>query len=270
MKGDVRRGRTTALFVVVLFAVILVVAYSAYPVGVGGPPASTTAVETVVSPGIACTDPSLSPDVVQVEANPKFLGLSDGLCYSFLGADRSGTGGQSTTTVYTFDYYNGSVVYPCGNLPRELVVSQIRAQVVANGTQPIVQTAQLDNDSSSLNARSDCGGSPLAVSVVEAELVVVTIPAVLEVNLTLDARSAAQPITSLSVVVAFPGADQTIEFDGVTSGTPLLPGRSVSQISIVSGIPTLVEGGVYGMTIEGHFRDGQPFEYAVQIALVNG
>jgi hypothetical protein len=272
MIGDNRRrARTAALVVVALSAVVLVAAYSAYPIGTGGPAASTTTIETVASPGIACTDPSLSPEVVQVEENPKFVELSDGLCYNFLGAGSGGTGGQgTTTTAYTFDYYNGSVVYPCGNLPQELVVSQIEAQVVANGTQPIIQAAQLNNDSSSLNARSDCGGSPPAVSVVGAELVVVTIPAVLEVNLTLDARSAAQPITSLSVVIALPGADQIIVFDGVTSGTPLLPGLSVSQISIVSGTPTLVQGGVYGMTIEGQLQDGQPFNYAVQIALVNG
>lgn len=271
MNHDLRRwGWIAALVVVALFAIVLLATYSLHPIDMGGPSASATAtVETVASPGTACTDPSLSATVVQVEENPQFVGLSDGLCYSFLGTDSASTGEQGTTTTYTFDYYNGSVVYPCGNLPDELVVSQIQVQVVGNGTQPIVQSARLDNDSSSLNARSDCGASSPAVSVVGAQLVEVTIPAVLEVNLTLDARSATQPITSLSVVIMFPDANQTIGFDGVTTGTPLLPDRSVSQISILSGLPSFVEGGVYGMTIEGQYQDRQPFQYSVQIALGN-
>ena len=267
MNGGLGRWkRIGALVSVVLVAVVLIAAYSAHTFDTGGSSASTTTtVEAVASPGTACTDPSLPATVVQVEEDPKFVGLSDGLCYSFLGADSTGT-----TAEYTFDYYNGSVVYPCGNLPEELVVSQIRAQVVATGTQSTVQSVLLDNDSSSLNAPGDCGATSPVVSVVGVQLVEVTIPAVLDVNVTLDARPADQPITSLSVVIMLPGANQTIGFGRVTKGTPLLPGRSVSQISILGGIPNLVEGGVYAMTIEGQYQDGQSFEYSVQIALVNG
>ena len=141
---------------------------------------------------------------------------------------------------------------------------------VPGGTQRVIQSVQLDNDLASLNARDDCGASPGTVSAVGAQIVVPTIPTVLEVTLTPDTRFASQPITGLSAVIALRGADQTIGFDGVTLGTPLLPDRSASRLRTLSGLPTLLEGGVYGMTMEGQFQDGQPFSYAVQIALVNG
>jgi hypothetical protein len=142
---------------------------------------------------------------------------------------------------------------------------------VASGTQRVVQSVQLDNDLASFNARDDCRANPATVSAVGALIVVVpTIPAVLEVNLTPNTRFASQPITGLSAVIALRAADQTIGFDGVTPGTPLLPDRSASRLSMLSGLPALLEGGVCGMTIEGQLQDGQPFSHAVQIALVNG
>src|ERR1700722_19417217 len=107
------RRRNAALVLIVLVAFVLIAAYSALSAETGGSSASTTTVETVASPGTACTDPSVSAMVVQVEEDPKFVGLSGGLCYSFLGAESTNTSAAS----YTFDYYNGPAAHPCGNAP---------------------------------------------------------------------------------------------------------------------------------------------------------
>jgi hypothetical protein len=260
--------------VVVATAVLILVATAAYVEVVASTARPSAAVaqqeRTLSAPGEPCTDPLLPAAVLKVEEGAQFLGLSGGLCYSFVGESNSTAGGAGASTTYTFDYYNGSVVYPCGDLPQEAAASQIQVLAIANGSGATVQTARLDGDASSLNAPTDCGPNPVPVSVVSAGLVEVTIPAVLEVNLTLDARSVEAPVTSLSAVISFPGDNQTVEFAGVSGANPLAPQRSISQTTIITGGRGPVVGGVYDAVIDGRFQGGATFEFAVRIALVNG
>ncbi len=272
MKDGVRRGRRTKAAVVLTSVVVIIAAVALGNVlgGGGGPRLSSTAtVGSLTSAGVACTDPSLSATAAQAEGDPRFTQLSDGLCYSFVGTGDSAVGGSDIAALYTFDYYNGSVIYPCGTFPQALVVSQIQAEVVANGSRSVVQSAELVNDTASLNSATGCGPDRPPVSVVSAQLVEVTIPAVLEVNLTLDAPSPPQPVTALKAVILVPGANQTIEFSGVTPRNPLSAGRSASQISIITGPAGFTAGEVFEMAIEGKYQGGQSFEYTVEIALVS-
>jgi len=271
MKDGVRKGRrvNTAVILTCVVAITAVVVLSNL-LGGGRAPrlSSTVTVGTLTSAGVACTDPSLSTTAAQAEGDPKFTQLSGGLCYSFLGTNDSTVGNPGTTAVYTFDYYNGSVIYPCGTYPEVLVVSQIQAEVVTNGSGSVVSSAKLVNDTTSLNSGADCGSDRPPVWVVSAQLVEVTIPAVLEVNLTLAAPSPPQQVTGLKAVILVPGANQTIEFAGVTPSSPLSAGRSASQISIITGPAGFTAGEVFEMAIEGQYQGGQPFGYTVQVALV--
>ena len=269
MEGTrVGKRRTVVVFAVALVVVVAAVfGYLLY----GSSPAtgtSTASVGTVATPGVSCEDPSLSAAAAQVETDPRFTQLSDGLCYNFVGVNDTAAGTSGTTSAYTFDYYNGSVFYPCGTFPEALVASQIRADVVTNGSLLSVQSASLVNGTTTLNSGPVCGPNPPVVSVVSAQLVEVT-SSVLEVNLTLDARFAPLAVTQLTAVIVVPGGNQTIAFTGVTGGKPLPPGRAASQISIITGPASFVAGGVYDMAIDGQFQGGQPFGYTVQIALVN-
>jgi hypothetical protein len=265
----VGKRRTVVVFTVALVVVVAAVfGYLSYRRS----PAtgtSTASVGTVATPGVSCEDPSLSAAAAKVEADSRFTQLSDGLCYNFVGVSDTAAGTSGSTSVYTFDYYDGSVFYPCGTFPQALVASQIQADVLTNGSLLSVQNASRVNGTSALNSGPVCGPNPPPVSVVSAQLVEVTIPAVLEVNLTLDARSAPLAVTQLTAVIVVPGGNQAIAFTGVTPGRPLSPGRAASQISIITGPASLVAGGVYDMAIDGRFQGGQTFAYTVQIALVN-
>jgi hypothetical protein len=263
------KRRNVAVFAVAL-VVVVAAAFGYLLYGSSPAPGTSTAyIGTVATSGFSCADPSLSATAVQVEADPKFTQLSDGLCYNFVGVNDTAAGTSGTTSVYTFDYYNGSVSYPCGTFPEALVGSQIQADVVTNGSLLSVRNASLMNGTSTLNSVAACGPKPPAVSVVSAQLVEVTIPAVLEVNLTLEARFAPAAVTELTAVIVVQGGNQTIAFTGVTPGRPLSPGQTASQISIITGPASFVAGGVYDMAIDGQLQGGQPFGYTVQIALVN-
>jgi len=180
-------------------------------------------VGTVSTSGVPCTDPSLAAATLQVMSDPRFTQLADGLCYNFIGVSDSATGTSGTTTVYTFDCYNGSVFYPYGTFPEAAVSSQIQADVAIKGSVLSVESASLVNGTSALNSGPSCGPNPPPVSVVSAQLVEVTIPAVLEVNLTLDARFAPSAVTGLTAVIVATGGNETIAFAGVTPGRPLPP-----------------------------------------------
>jgi len=264
-RGGRRRTTAVVLAVVVIAAVLGYALYGESATAV----VSVSSIATVSTSGQPCTDSSLAATAAQVEAAPQFTSLSGGLCYNFVGAGDATNGTSGSSSVYTFDYYNGSIFYPCGTFPEAIVVSQIQAEVLTSGSLLAVQTASLVNDTSTLNSGAACGPNPPALSVVSAQLVEVTIPAVLEVNLTLDARFASQPVTQLSAVMMLPGGNQTVTFSGVTAGMPLSPGQEASQISIITGPAGFAAGGVYEMAIDGQFQGGQPFGYTVQIALVS-
>jgi hypothetical protein len=266
------RGGKSRIVVVLTVALVVAVAaifgYLLYgsSAAVG---TSTESIGTVVTSGVSCEDPSLSAAAIRVEADTRFTQLADGLCYNFIGVDDSSSGTSGTTSVYTFDYYNGSVFYPCGTFPEAVIASQIQAEVVTSGSVLSVQNASLVNGTSTLNSGPSCGPNPPPLLVISAQLVEVTIPAVLEVNLTLDAHFAPSAVTELSTVIVAEGGNQTIAFAGVTPARPLSPGQVVSQISIITGPGSFAAGGVYDLAIDGRFQGGQTFAYTVQIALVN-
>jgi hypothetical protein len=149
------------------------------------------------------------------------------------------------------------------------VVSQIQVTTPGDGAATSGSTFQLNNETSSLNANSDCSSSLPPAGVVSAELVVVTIPAVPQLNLTLSTAGASQPITDLTAVVISPDYNQTVDFARVTSATPAPPGSIIFQVELLTGQTTLVTGGVYNMPIQGTYSNGQDFSYVVRVALVN-
>jgi hypothetical protein len=55
--------------------------------------------------------------------------------------------------------------------------------------------------------------------------------------------------------------------DGLPSTST--PGTTVSQLELISGQVPLTTGGVYDMSIQGSYSDGQNFSYVVTVALVS-
>ena len=260
-----RKSWTLATVAVVLFAT------AAY-LGLTGPgPSSSSAtasVETMAPPGLACSSSSIPAGALQAEADPMFANASQGLCYNYTGETTVSESASSTLTRYTFDLYNGTVFYPCGLEPQELVVSEIQADVVTGGQGGSVQGIVYSNDTGSLDAAGNCGTLQSPVLVVSARLVEVTIPAVLEFNVTLRANPAGTPVTNLRAVLELPDGNQTVQFKEVSATDTLKPGGEASQVSIITGVPSIVVGGVYNMAIEGSLQGGQSFGYTAQIALV--
>jgi hypothetical protein len=262
------KRRKTAISVFVASVAVVLILLSSTRVLVGAPTTSSSEVQTLTTLGESCTDPALPAEVVQVENDSRFLQLSGGQCYSYLGEKDSSSGSGGVTSTMTFDLYNGSVFYPCGDYPVQLVVSQIVTGVLSEGGRATVTSANLNNDSALLNPAVGCGASAPAIAVVSARLVIVTIPAVLEVNLTLEARSTPLPVTSLFAVLELPGSNQTILFTGVTASSPLILGRAATQTGIINGPPGFSSGAIYDMLIEGQYQGGDSFGFPVRVALV--
>jgi hypothetical protein len=270
VKAVPRRRNEIATGVIVLIAVSAALIYSAYAQD-GLPSTSTlsaSGVSTVSAPGFPYDDSSVPSAAGQVELNSEFVQLSQGLCYNYIGESYGESQGASFAQ-YTFNYYNGTVFYPCGTFPAELVVGQIRVATPGNGSVSGESTFQFSNDTASLNVYDGCGPNLPPAGVVSAELVIVTIPAVPELSLTLSTVSAQAPIASLTAVLITSGANDTLSFAGVTPSTPALPGTIISQLELINGQVTLTTGGVYDMSIQGSYSDGQNFSYVVTVALVS-
>ncbi len=98
---------------------------------------------------------SYQPIVQQIEQNPAFNALRDGLCYSFTLNYSGEAQGQSLNT-FVFNEYNGTVVQYCGGeFAEPLILSQIQVTLAASGndTGEIV-AMDLDNQSGDLNISS--------------------------------------------------------------------------------------------------------------------
>ena len=147
------RGRRVAVAAALVILAVVAAAVYAQVVPVAPPPdgTSTQPARTLSAPGEPCTDPLLPAAVLNVEEDAQFQALSGGLCYSFLGQGDPTSESAGAATTYTFDYYNGSVVYPCGDLPEEAAASQVQVVAIANGSVATVETALLESDAPSLD-----------------------------------------------------------------------------------------------------------------------
>jgi hypothetical protein len=256
----------STLGVVLVLCVSAALIYAAY--GLDSVATTTTTlqsgVSTISEPGYPCDDVTAIPSAAaEEEASAQFAQLSQGLCYNFVSENQ--TDGQASVG-YTFNYYNGSVVYPCGTAPAELVVSQIRAS--DNGSAPGQPMFQFSNDTGALNPSGGCGSDLPPVAVVSAEISDVTIPAVPELNLTMSTEFAPQPVSSVTAVL-ISSVNETVHFAKVTHSSPASPGSVIYQLDIINGKVSLASGGLYRMQIEGSYSDGETFSYVAEVALVN-
>jgi hypothetical protein len=270
VKASLSRRTEITIGVVVLIVAAAALIYAANAQGgeTYGSPTTAQGVSTISAPGYSCGDPRIPTVVQQVENSSQFVQLSQGNCYNYMGASYGGDQGSSVPE-YTFNYYNGTVFYPCGTFPAELVTSQIQVAVPGNGTISSGSTFQFNNDTSMLNVNSGCGPDLPPVGVVSAATIIITVPALQELNITLSTASSPSAITSLTALLITPGANDTIAFTGITPSTPAKPGSTVSQTHLM-GVPvTVITGGIYSMSIQGSYSNGQSFSYVVQVVLVN-
>jgi len=212
------------------------------------------AVTTISTTGVQCDDGSMPQAAQAVEQDPTFTGLSEGLCYNYLG--------ESQATM-TFAYYNGTIAYPCGDAPLQSPASEILVNVTASQS---VLSARLLNSSQVGYAHEACGTSiPLDVAAVTD--VESTIPAVPQLNVTLALPAGGAPVASLSAVLTLDGGSQTFRFGGVTSGSPLRPPGSASSTEIVLPNLSFNSNEVYPMAISGNYVDGRAFSYQVRVEI---
>jgi len=211
-------------------------------------------VTTISTTGVRCDDSSMPQAAQAVEQDPKFTGLSNGLCYNYLG--------ESQATM-TFAYYNGTIAYPCGDAPMQSPASEILVNVTASRS---LLSAHLLNSSQIGYQHEPCGSSiPLDVaSVADVES---TIPAVPQLNLTLGVPAGGGPIASLKAVLTLDGGSQTFRFGGVTSASPLRSPGSISSTEIVLSNLSFKADEVYPMAISGTYEDGQAFSYLVHVEI---
>ena len=114
---------------------------------------STSATSCTTAPWPSQVSTSYQSVVQQIEQNPAFVALTNGLCYSFTLNYYGESGGQSLTT-FVFNQYNGTVFYPCGTFPANLTVSQIQVTVFSGTTTNEISSMWLDNQTASLNVYS--------------------------------------------------------------------------------------------------------------------
>jgi hypothetical protein len=218
----------------------------------------TSGAASISTTGINCNDGSMDAVAQRVESDPRFTSLSNGLCYNYMGQNASS--GQSELT---FDYYNGTITYPCGGEPLQPAASQIRVGLATNGS---IASIQLDN-SSAIGVAPSCPGAPLAVSVVSVTDVESTIPAVPQLNVTLVAGQGQQAIASLRATLVLDGGSQSFQF--VSPPATLAPGSAVSKTEIVLSGVSFSSSRVYPMTLSGAFEGGQAFSYVVHVEVAN-
>jgi hypothetical protein len=215
-------------------------------------------VTMVSTTGVGCNDNSLPQIAQQVEQDPAFTSLSNGLCYNYLGEAPSEniTGGFTLS----FAYYSGTITYPCGDAPLEIPTSQI--QVAVTSAQKVASAEVLSPGEVSSQTES-CDPS-IPVKVVSVADVESTIPAVPQLNVTLAAQEG-RTVTSLKAVLTLGGGSQTFLFGGVTSTSPLASPRSVSSTMIILSSLSFSASEVYPMSISGAFDNGQTFSYLVHV-----
>lgn len=227
---------------------------------------STTSSSTEVSA-------SYQDIVQQIEENPAFLALTDGLCYSFT-QNYSGESGGLSLATFVFSQYDGTVFYPCGTFPENLTLSQIQVTVF-NGTAPNeIDSMWLDNQTASLNV-FNCPASNDPLLVESVLIVPPYTPAGPTVEVTLRANLEQGQITNLTAVLALTGREpfqsqtETFGFLGVNSSDPLSPGASASQNETIVGPVAIYSDYIYSMNISGTFQNGQTFSYPVQVEIQN-
>ena len=259
MKGSDKWGQGKGPRIEIVLAALVVLAllgvYLLYAVGNGLTSGSQAGrVETVSTTGVSCNSAAIPQAAQLVQSDPRFASLSGGACYNYMGENASGG-----ATVFYFNYYNGTIVYPCGTSPQELATSQIQAVVSSSGEVASVQMS----DQSSLNAAPPCGPSAPQVEVVSVQDVESTIPAVPQLNVTLAASPAASPIASLDASLTLDGGSQLFQL--VSAPSTLAPGHAVSKTEIVLSGVSFSADEVYPMRISGTFANGQAFSYTVHV-----
>ena len=262
MKGSDKWGQgggpkiPLAIILVVVLAVSVAGVYLLYLEGSRlTTPGEGAEISSVSTTGVNCNDSSMPAAAQTVEQDPAFSNMTNGLCYNYLGG---------TQTSMTFAYYNGTVLYPCGDAPVQLPASEIILDL--NGSGAISSAQELTPAGVSGQGQS-CAASP-PVDVVSVEDVESTIPAVPQLNVTLLVGSGSKPVSSLKAELTLNGGTQTFEFGGPTSANPLPPGKAASSTEIIPSGLTFDSGHVYPMTVSGAFSDGQTFTEAVHVQIV--
>jgi hypothetical protein len=247
-------GLERVLLVVGLIIGVSVVAVYYAEVESPGGGVAGVAIQTITTTGVACGTGSIPQTAVAVEADPRFVALAGGLCYSYMGEDSSGG-----VPVLTFDRYNGTIVYECGTTAHDLVVGQIEANVTSDGAIGSIWAPDL-----SLRPQHACPAPP-PVSVVSVDDVSSLIPAVPELKITLQASPHAQAIATLRASLTLAGGAESFVF--VAPPAALAPGGEVSKSQITS---TFSSEFLYPLTVSGTFADGQAFtvQAYVQVAEV--
>lgn len=238
----------------IVIAVSLAVVYYVQVQTVPG--AAEGELTTITTTGTGCGGGSVPQVAASAEADPRFVALSGGLCYNYMGESSP----QGGAPVLTFDYYNGTVVYECGTTAYDVVAGQIEANVTSAGAIGSVWAP-----SQGLNPPQACPAPP-PVSVVSVEDVSSLIPAIPQLNVTLQASPGSQPITSLKASLTLVGSVQQFVF--VAHPGTLAAGREVSKVEITSSSAPYSSGVLYPMTVTGTFADGQTFtvQAYVQVA----
>lgn len=203
--------------------------------------------------------------VQQIEQNPVFTALTNGNCYTFSLTYYGESQGQSLTT-FVFNQYNGTIFYPCGTFPAQLIVSQMQVTLAA-GADGVQETSSmwLDNQTSSLDVYN-CPLSVTPVWVHSVELVPSLTAAGQTIAVALMAAPEQADITNLTATILLAGGNVTFSF-GASPSNPLQAGQPTSQAETIIAPASMSAGSTYQMTIEGSFQNGQPFNYAVEIEI---
>jgi len=259
MKGSDKWGEGKGPRIeLVLGALVVVSLVGVYLLYVGGRGETSVSqggrTSTVSTTGVNCDSPALPLTAQVVQNDSRYAALTGGLCYNYMGENASGA-----AAVLYFNYYNGTIVYPCGTSPQELISSQIQAVVSSAGQ---FASAQVSNQTN-LNSAEACGPDTPLVGVVSVEDVESTIPAVPQLNLTLAASTRAPPIVNLTASLTLDGGSQ--QFKLVAAPSTLAPGQAVSRTEIVLSGVSFSASEVYPLTISGTFDNGQAFSYLVQV-----
>lgn len=220
-------------------------------------PVAQGQVTTITTTGIGCGNDSMPQGAQDVEQDPRFASLSDGYCYNYMGENSSGG-----ATVLTFNYYNGTIVYPCGTQADDLIGGQIKADT-SSSTGAV--TSVQKSPEPALNPSPACPAPP-PVAVVSVVDVGSLIPAVPELNVTLVASAGDPQITSLRGSLTLEGGSQQFTF--VAHPSTLAAGESVSKTEILSSDVQPSSSELYPMQVSGTFADGQTFSFEayVQVA----
>ena len=206
--------------------------------------------------------------VQQIEGNPAFVALTDGLCYSFT-LNYSGESAGLGLATFVFNQYNGTIYYSCGTFPANLIVSQIQVTLFNGTTFNEVDSMWLENDTNQLNINEGCSPTAPPIFVQSVTLTPPYTPAGPTVEVTLRGGPGQSPITNLTAVLSLTGKNQTFQFSGVSPSSPLMAGQPASQTEVIVGPVSIDTNAIYPMTITGTFQNGQTFSYVVHVQIQN-